>query len=107
MVMAVQIMLLAALSLVGGLGGIGDRFEHFFAPGFGTAEVAEGAVEGASRGTEYLLMGVSVAVALLGGYLAYLLYHKRKDLPQEIAAALAAFYQALVNKYWIDVVYAA
>ncbi len=107
MVMLVPLMLLAALSLVGGLVGIGDRFEHFLAPVFGTAEVAEGAVEGASRGTEYLLMGVSVAVALLGWYLAYLLYHKRKDLPQKIADALGAFYQAIVNKYWIDELYAA
>jgi len=106
MVMLVPLMILAALSLVGGLVGIGDRFEHFLAPVFGTAEVAEGAVEGASRSTEYLLMGVSVTVALLGWYLAYLLYHKRKDLPQKIADALGGFYQAIVNKYWIDELYA-
>jgi len=107
MVMLVPLMILAALSLVGGLVGIGNRFEHFLAPVFGTAEVAEGAVEGAGRSTEYLLMGVSVGVALLGWYLAYLLYHKRKDLPQKITDALGGFYQAIVNKYWIDELYAA
>jgi NADH-quinone oxidoreductase subunit L len=107
MVMLVPLMILAALSLVGGLVGIGNRFEHFLAPVFSTAEVSEGAVEGATRGTEYLLMGVSVAVALLGWYLAYLLYHKRKDLPQKIADSLNGFYEAVVNKYWVDELYAA
>jgi NADH-quinone oxidoreductase subunit L len=105
--MLVPLMILAALSLIGGLVGIGNRFEQFLAPVFGTAEVAEGAVEGASSSTEYLLMGVSVAVALLGWYLAYLLYLKRKDLPQKIADALGGFYQAIVNKYWVDELYAA
>src|SRR5260370_9734465 len=107
MVMLVPVMILAALLLIGGVVGIGSGFEHFLAPVFGAAEVAEGAVEGASRSTEYLLMGVSVGVALVGGYLAYLLYQKRKDLPQKIADALGGFYQAIVNKYWIDEFYAA
>ena len=107
MVMLIPLMILAVLSLVGGLVGIGNRFEHFLAPVFGTAEVAEGAVESTGRATEYLAMGVSVVVALMGWYLAYLLYHKRKDLPQKIAAALGGFYQAIVNKYWVDELYAA
>jgi len=107
MVMLVPLMILAALSLVGGLVGIGNRFEHFLAPVFGATEVAEGAVEGAGRGTEYLLMGASVTVALLGWWLAYLLYHKRKDLPRKIADALGGFFEAIVNKYWVDELYAA
>jgi NADH-quinone oxidoreductase subunit L len=107
MVMLIPLMILAVLSLVGGLVGIGNRFEHFLAPVFGPADVAEGAVEAAGRGTEYLLMGVSVTVALLGWWLAYLLYHKRKDLPRKIADALGGFYQAIVNKYWIDELFAA
>jgi NADH-quinone oxidoreductase subunit L len=35
------------------------------------------------------------------------MYHKRKDLPQKIADGLGGFYQAIVNKYWIDELYAA
>jgi NADH-quinone oxidoreductase subunit L len=42
MVMLVPLMILAALSLVGGLVGIGDRFEHFLAPVFGATEAVEG-----------------------------------------------------------------
>jgi NADH-quinone oxidoreductase subunit L len=45
-------------------------------------------------------------VALLGWWLAYLLYHKRQDLPQKIADALGGFYQTVVHKYYIDELYA-
>ena len=40
MIMLVPLMILAVLSLVGGLVGIGNRFENFLAPVFGSAEVA-------------------------------------------------------------------
>ena len=103
MVMLVPLMILALLSLVGGLVGIGNRFEHFLAPVFGSAEVGEAA----SRATELLLMGVSVAVAFSGWWLAYLLYYKRPELPQKIADSLGGFYEAVVHKYYIDELYAA
>jgi NADH-quinone oxidoreductase subunit L len=102
MVMLVPLMILALLSLVGGLLGIGDRFEHFLAPVFGSTV----AVENAGHGTELLLMGISVTVALLGWWLAYLLYYKRPELPQKIAEALGGLYQAVVHKYYIDELYA-
>ncbi|MHB8218611.1 MAG: NADH-quinone oxidoreductase subunit L [Candidatus Sulfotelmatobacter sp.] len=103
MVMLVPLMILAVLSLLGGLVGIGNRFENFLAPVFGAAEVAEAA----SHTTELLLMGVSVAVALLGWWFAYLLYCKRPELPQKIADSLGGFYQTVVHKYYIDELYAA
>ena len=102
MVMLVPLMILALLSLVGGLVGIGNRFEHFLAPVFGSVE----AVEGASHGAEMLLMVVSVAVALLGWWLAYLLYCKRPELPQKIADSLGGLYQTVVHKYYGDEIYA-
>jgi NADH-quinone oxidoreductase subunit L len=103
MVMLVPLMILAVLSLVGGLVGIGNRFENFLAPVFGSVE----GVEGTSHSTELLLMGVSVAVAFLGWWLAYLLYYKRPELPQRIADSLGGFYQTVVHKYYVDELYAA
>jgi NADH-quinone oxidoreductase subunit L len=102
MVMLAPLMILALLSLVGGFVGWGNHFEHFLAPVFGAAEAT---AETGSSGTEWLLMGVSVAVALLGWWLAYLLYHKRQDLPQKIADTLGGFYQTVVHKYYIDELY--
>jgi NADH-quinone oxidoreductase subunit L len=97
-------MILALLSIIGGLVGIGDRFDHFLAPVFGQA--AEGAGEAASHATELLLMAVSVTVAVLGFLLAYMLYVSKPYLPQKIADSLGALYNAVLNKYYVDELYA-
>ena len=106
MVMLVPLMILALLSVVGGLVGIGDRFDHFLSPVFGTG-IAEAAGEAASKATEYILMGISVLVAVLGLLLAYFLYVSRPHLPQKIAASLNGFYETVLHKYYIDEIYAA
>jgi NADH-quinone oxidoreductase subunit L len=95
-------MILAVLSIIGGLVGIGDRFDHFLAPVFGTAEAAETA----SHGTELLLMALSVTVAILGFFLAYVLYVSKPYLPRKIADALNGFYTTVLNKYYVDEIYA-
>jgi len=105
MIMLVPLMILALLSVVGGLVGIGNHFEHFLAPVFGAG--AEVAGETASGYTEYLLMGISVAVALFGAFLAYVLYVSKPLLPQKIADALDGFYTTVVHKYYIDEIYSA
>ena len=106
MVMLVPLMILALLSMVGGLVGIGNRFEHFLGPVFGSGAVAEGAGEAASRGKELLLMGISVAVAFLGLIVAYVLYVSKPYLPEKIADALNGFYTTVLNKYYVDELYA-
>ena len=106
MVMLVPLMILALLSMVGGLVGIGNRFEHFLGPVFGSGAVAEGAGEAASRGTELLLMGISVAAAFLGLIVAYVLYVSKPYLPEKIADALNGFYTTVLNKYYVDELYA-
>jgi NADH-quinone oxidoreductase subunit L len=106
MVMLVPLMILAFLSVVGGLVGIGNRFEHFLAPVFGSGAISEVAGETASRVTEYVLMGISVAVALLGLMLAYVLYVSKPYLPQRIADSLNGFYTAVLHKYYVDEFYA-
>ena len=103
MVMLVPLMVLAVLSLVGGLVGIGGRFEHFLAPVFGGAE---GAAEAANHGTELALMGVSVLVAALGLILAYVLYVSNPEIPGKVSSALGGFYEAVLNKYYVDELYA-
>ncbi len=105
MVMLVPLMILAVLSVIGGLVGIGNRFEHFLEPVFGTG-VAEATGEAASHGTELLLMGVSVTVAILGFIFAYVLYVSKPYLPQKIADSLGGLYQAVLDKYYVDELYA-
>jgi NADH-quinone oxidoreductase subunit L len=113
-VMLVPLAILAVLSIVGGWVGIGNRFDNFLAPvfePFKSVIVAtqvppvQSLAESGSH-MELYLTAVSVAAAFLGFYLAYLLYHKRQDLPQKIADSLGGFYQAVVHKYYIDELYA-
>jgi len=103
MVMLAPLMILAVLSFVGGFVGYHNMFEHFLAPVFGTAEVAHAEAGGS---TELIFQIISVAVALLGAILAYVLYMSRPYLPQKIADSLGGFYEAVVHKYYVDEIYA-
>ena len=106
MVMLVPLMILAFLSLVGGFVGWHNGFEHFLDPVFGSSEVTQAAGEAAGGGAELLLMFVSVTVAILGAILAWVLYVSKPYLPQKIADALGSFYDAVLNKYYVDELYA-
>jgi len=109
-VMLAPLVVLAVLSLVGGWVG-SSRFEKFLSPVFNAAtasapaeRAAEPTVEHGS--SEMLFTGISVAGAALGLYLAWLLYYRRPQLPQQIASSLGGLYQAVVHKYYIDELYA-
>jgi len=103
-VMLAPLLILALLSTIGGLVAIGNHFEHFLNPVFGPA--LQDAPEAGNHGTEVLLMAVSVLVAILGAVLAWVLYVSKPHLPQKIAASLGALYDAVVNKYYVDEIYA-
>ncbi|MBZ5689572.1 MAG: NADH-quinone oxidoreductase subunit L [Acidobacteriia bacterium] len=103
-VMLVPLIILAFLSLVGGLVGIHNGFEHFLEPVFGS-EFPKTITEG-SGNTEWLLMGFSVLFSFTGLILAYVLYVSKPYLPAKIAASLGAFYDAVLNKYYVDEIYA-
>jgi NADH-quinone oxidoreductase subunit L len=105
MVMLVPLMILALLSTVGGLVGIHNGFEHFLSPVFDPTGIAESTGEAAGRGTELLLMSVSVLTALSGATLAWFLYISRPYLPQKIADGLNGFYTTVLNKYYVDEIY--
>jgi len=108
-VMLGPLVVLAILSVIGGLVGIGGRFEHFLAPVFQTAPgvevTGETSGEAANKGLEYLLMGVSAMIAFAGWFFAYLLYSRRPELPARIATSLGGLYRAVANKYYVDELY--
>ena len=104
MVMLVPLMILAVLSAVGGLVGIHHGFENFLEPVFGS-EFPKAITEG-SGNTEWLLMGISVLFSFSGLILAYVLYVSKPYLPGKLAAQLNGFYEAVLNKYYVDEIYA-
>jgi NADH-quinone oxidoreductase subunit L len=130
--MTVPLIVLAGLAIVGGWIGWpqallgGNWFEHFLAPVFeggaghaavGAAHALEGglqaggahAAEAAAHGgsIEYLLMAGSVLIAVCGIALAHLFYVRRPELPAILAARYQFTYRLLLNKYWVDELYAA
>jgi NADH-quinone oxidoreductase subunit L len=124
-VMLIPLVILAILSVCGGWVGIHHNFENFLAPVFhagqptaqagenaGASETGQAATQSTESheqagGKETLLMGISIAAAALGLYLAWLLYWKRPELPDRIASSLNGLYTAVLHKYYVDELYAA
>jgi NADH-quinone oxidoreductase subunit L len=111
--MTVPLMILAALSVVGGWIGIpaalggANHFEHFLEPVIAKVTPAGGHAAAAAHHDpmEYVLMGGSVAIALLGIGLAYFTYVKRDGLADRIAARSGPIYNLLYRKYYMDEIY--
>jgi NADH-quinone oxidoreductase subunit L len=110
--MTVPLVVLAFFSItVGWLGwpaslGGSNHFETFLEPVFANnveATEASPATEEGPRGTEYLLMGLSVAAAIAGLLIARRAYNNAgKDYVEPIAAAAPPVYDVLLNKYYVD-----
>jgi len=110
--MTVPLVILAFFSITAGYLGVSaslggsNHFEKFLEPVFANnAEATEAspATEEGPRGTEYLLMGLSVAAAFAGWFMAGRSYAKaEKGYVEPIAAAAPPVYDVLLNKYYVD-----
>jgi NADH-quinone oxidoreductase subunit L len=121
-VMTVPLIILAVLSVVGGL-LLGFPPEHGWihrflgaVVGHGVIHTAGGLAEAASAMEEHggggafhaldvLLMLISITVGALGWGLAWFLYTKRTDIPDRLAEKYKDIYELLLNKYWVDEFY--
>jgi NADH-quinone oxidoreductase subunit L len=110
--MTVPLVVLAFFSITAGwlgwpasLGG-SNHFEKFLEPVFANnveATETSPATEEGPRGTEYLLMGLSVAAAIAGLLMARRAYKNAgKHYVEPIAAAAPPVYDVLLNKYYVD-----
>ncbi len=110
--MTVPLTILAVLSIIGGwigwpeaLGG-SDRFANFLAPVIAHhPEAAAAAQESGGHGMEYVLMVASVAVALLGIWVARKFYIDSPAIPENMAQSWSGVYKLLYNKYYVDQIY--
>jgi NADH-quinone oxidoreductase subunit L len=108
------LVVLEVLSVIGGwlaapgLWGGPDYFTSFLAPVFATAASgAEGVNEAAAHQLEIILAVVAVASALIGLGVAYWLYLRQPSKPEQIAKSMQPIYKTLLNKYYVDELYAA
>jgi NADH-quinone oxidoreductase subunit L len=106
-IMTVPLMILATLSILGGYVGVpkslggGNHFEHFLSSVFGEKEM----IIHHSASTEYLVMIISIGVALAGIFFAYRLYISKPELPKSLAQRYSFPYKVLLNKYYVDELY--
>jgi len=126
-IMTVPLMVLAVLSIIGGwigwphvLGGA-NHIHEFLAPVVGGgAEPAKahagisilsqawasgGEGGGHSATLEFVMMAVSVVIALIGIGIAYLFYVKNTALPKLAAEKWKRLYKWVYNKYYVDELY--
>jgi NADH-quinone oxidoreductase subunit L len=54
---------------------------------------------------EWMLMGLSVTIAVLGILLARYLYHQRPELPDRLVTKITPLHTTLVHKWYVDEVY--
>ncbi len=102
--MTVPLAILAVFAVIAGFVGMPrvlgpNLLEGFFAPVFGEAAAAIPA------GTEWLLIGASVAVGLIGIGVAYWFYIASPEIPVNLAARFSGIYKLLWNKYYVDELY--
>jgi NADH-quinone oxidoreductase subunit L len=117
--MTIPLMILAFLSIFGGwfaaprLVGRMDYFEKFLAPVFASSpggDVAPAAAEaGATPAMDlvHALTGWPVIVGILGLLVAWWFYIKNPEVPKRLAKNIHALYLLLLNKYYVDEIYAA
>lgn len=116
--MTIPLMILAVLSALGGFLGIpyalGFWFSHhpnflenFLHPIFRDANMVLGLGAHHITATEYVLMILSVGIAMLGIWTAYRWYYydEKWTSPRKIASNLKPIHKMLWNKYYIDEIY--
>ncbi len=80
-------------------------FEVWLEPSFASAAV-EAAHEGAhSASIEWILMGLSVAIAIIAIVAARYFYHYKPEIPDTIEKSLKPLHGLLYNKWYVDEIY--
>lgn len=111
--MTVPLMVLAGLSLVGGLVGIPileglNKFGDFVAPVFAPAQAILNKAHHAehpSVAMELALMGVSLAIAIAGLLFARWIYLTKPSEADRMVERFGGLHTLVYNKYWIDELY--
>lgn len=106
----VPLMVLAGLSVVGGIVGIPEALggshwlEHFLSPVFASSQnlIEHSHME---HSTEYGLMTTVIILTVVMIVIAYVMYVRKKSVPVEEGASLSASHKLVYNKYFVDELY--
>ena len=112
--MTIPLIVLAILSTFGGFLGLPAVFSdthtlgNFLSPIYDLARQANAAAMEPvhiDHATEYLLMGISVVVAVVAILIAYVMYVKKETVPAPEGTRLAPLHNLIYNKYYVDEIY--
>jgi NADH-quinone oxidoreductase subunit L len=109
--MTVPLIILAVLSIIGGVVGIplalggGNSIEHWLDPVFEPANAHLIQHQHGSVGIEYSFMLLSVLIAVTGIYFARMIYLKQPDLMTKLQTTFRGIHKLLWNKYYVDEIY--
>ena len=109
--MTIPLVILSVLSVAGGVIGIpsnlggGNLLEGWLEPIFSTADARLAALHDTPLSMEYVLIALSIGIAVAGAYGASFLYRRRADLAARIITRFNAVYGLLVHKYYVDEIY--
>ncbi|MDJ1494605.1 NADH-quinone oxidoreductase subunit L [Cytophagaceae bacterium DM2B3-1] len=112
--MTLPLMILAVLSVIGGFINFPEIFggqawlANFMEPLFANAKQASPEAfhhAHLSHSEEFMLMGVSVGVAILSLIIAYVMYVSRNTVPAEEGTPVPAVQKVVYNKYYVDEIY--
>lgn len=106
-VMTIPLIILAFFSVIAGYLGLPvvvgknlNWFQQFLEPVVRVSHEAH-----LELSTEWILILISVAVALLGIYIAYIFYIRKPHIPHALVARFPFIYKLLYNKYYVDEFY--
>lgn len=110
--MTIPLIILAILSTIGGFMGLPPVFSenhslaNFLAPLFAASQQLNPDAFGhhMDHATEYMLMGVSVVVALIAALIAYVIYVSKKTVPAAEGTE-TGLHKVVYHKYYIDELY--
>jgi len=105
--MTIPLVLLAFFSVIAGYVGLPvvfgknlDFFGRFLEPVIEHAQEVH-----LTLSTEWMLILISVAVAVAGIYIAWVFYIKNPQIPHNLVARFPGLYKLLYNKYYVDEIY--
>lgn len=102
----IPLIVLAILSLVGGLMGLPEFWgAHNWIGEHLSPIIAHKNPSILHHNTEWILMMIAVAAALVTIYVAWVIYRKRHILPLPEGAKMPALQKVIYNKYYVDEIY--
>lgn len=112
--MTIPLVILAVLSALGGFIGVPEALHgthhlaEFMSPLYDASRQVNPSAflpTELSHSEEYLLMGVSVAVALVSAVVAYVMYVQKASVPAPDSQPKSALQGLVYNKYYVDELY--